>query len=646
MSSEPQPVSDLPQSKPIPFRMSRSENGWWIERTDLNLQAGPFSFIPDSFGNNDAIEKMCAELQLTDFKDQAAFRRFLLGVNVNLKPPFFENDLRKNEINDLQIIYEKFFNEAKQFIPKKLGDHVLSIETLLTNLHSREIYVYREGFYQAIGEQVIEQYCKKFLGDEYKNHRAIEVIGYIKASTYTEPKEPSINLVNLDNGVLDVDAMILIPHDPKFQFFQKIPVKYDPAAKCPLIEKFLTEISSSPEDKAILIEWVGYNLLRSYPIQKALMLIGEGANGKSTYLNLVKTLLGSENVASKSLQDLENHRFAKASLFGKLANISPDLPDVALKRTGTFKALTGGDAIDGEKKFKDSFPFWNYAKLSFSCNKMPQVDDNTDAFFRRWLIAVFPNKFENGSCDQNILEKLCTPEELSGLLNLALEALKKILNQRAFSYSRTTDQVRADYIAKSDPIGGFVLENIENDTEAEIIKKELFDLFAAYCREKNLPVVNSDTFFKNLPKYVQYTSVKLNRKGERCHAFRGIRFTKEGEELRNRSTQSTQSTLNISLSNYQNVQENNIRETVDSLDSLDLNHGKKAFFDPSQVIAVQPLGEPKNGVCSFCGQGSLDMVTYPKILLTYEVSTFTDKFTVCEDCGQKIKKERRKKDDA
>jgi putative DNA primase/helicase len=87
--------------------------------------------------------------------------------------------------------------------------------------------------------------------------------------------------------------------------------------------------------------------------------------------------------------------------------------------------------------------------------------------------------FEGDNCDQNILEKICTPQELSGLLNLALEALKKILKQKGFSYSQTTKDTRLDYIAKSDPEGGFVQENLENDAEGEIAKKDLFDLFAA-----------------------------------------------------------------------------------------------------------------------------------------------------------------------
>jgi P4 family phage/plasmid primase-like protien len=461
----------------IRLEISRINDMWWIPRADLKLQSGPFSAIPEVFCNKDELDRICSDLKMVSDEDKGKLSQFLLGTRINV---MVEPEPVKDELTSVEDVHHEFFNDKGQFVPKLLGDYVLKLKTFLTNLQSREVFVYHNGFYQAIGEQVIEQYCKGLLGDEFRTHRANEVIGYIRASTYSKPKEPSLNYINLENGVLDYETLVLLPHDPKFMFFQKLPVRYEPEAECPLIDKFLTEVTSSNEDKTILYEWIGYNLLRSYPIQKAIMLIGEGANGKSTFLGLLKNFLGPDNLVTKSLQDLENHRFAKSSLFGKLANICPDLPDEALKRTGTFKALTGSDPIDGERKFKDSFPFWNYAKLSFSCNKMPQSNDDSDAYFRRWVISVFPNKFEGENCDQNILEKISTPEELSGLLNIAIEGLKRILDQGGFSYSQTTEDIRADYISKSDPIGGFVLFNYSWELKKQGFKESTINTYSRY----------------------------------------------------------------------------------------------------------------------------------------------------------------------
>src|SRR5207302_7003645 len=113
-----------------------------------------------------------------------------------------------------------------------------------------------------------------------------------------------------------------------------------------------------------------------------------------------------------------------------------DLPDNILKSAGTFKMLTGGDSIMAERKFGHPFLFKNYAKLMFSCNKVPEVQEDSDAFFRRWIIITFPNKFEGANDDRDMLSKLTTPEELSGIFNWALKGLKR-LQQQGWQFSNS-----------------------------------------------------------------------------------------------------------------------------------------------------------------------------------------------------------------
>ena len=131
----------------------------------------------------------------------------------------------------------------------------------------------------------------------------------------------------------------------------------------------------------------------------------------------------------------------------------------------------------------------------FSANKVPDVYEDTRAFFRRWDIIVFPNVFTEEKKDEKILEKLTTEEELSGLLNLALKSLKGLLEREDFSHSRTVEEIRDDYRRKSFPIYSFVTDSLETDSDAFIEKQVLFNLFGLYCRVHNLPSVTSDTFF-------------------------------------------------------------------------------------------------------------------------------------------------------
>jgi len=183
------------------------------------------------------------------------------------------------------------------------------------------------------------------------------------------------------------------------------------------------------------IEMFGYCLYKDYPFAKAFMLIGSGANGKSTLMKLLEKFLGEDNIATPSLQDLLRDKFAKVELFGKLANIHADLSSEKLENTGTFKMLTGGDTVYGQKKFKDPIKFKNHAKLIYSANELPRTDDRTDAFFRRWIVIDFPNQFTSNDefTNPDLPYSIIDEEEMSGLLNWALDGLERILDQGGFS---------------------------------------------------------------------------------------------------------------------------------------------------------------------------------------------------------------------
>jgi P4 family phage/plasmid primase-like protien len=485
-----------------------------------------------------------------------------------------------------------YFDGNDKFIPKLLADDIMSSDKFIT-LMNRKIYVWENGYYQPRGEVLIEQRCEELLQEEFRKHRFSEVAEYIRASTFTVVKEPPRNLVNIENGILNILTGELTPQNPDYHFFNKLPAKYDPDCKGERVRSFLREVTSSKEDAQVLEEMVGYSLYRGYPYHKALALVGDGANGKSTFLALVKEFLGRENVSGKGLVGLEINRFAKASLFGKLANIYADLSDNTLQRTGTFKMLTGGDVIEAEKKFRDSFTFVNYAKLLFSCNKLPEVYDNTDAFFRRWIIVVFPRVFKGDDCDPNILEKLTTPDELSGLLNIALNGLKRILENEGFSRAKSTEETREDYIRKSDPLAAFIMDCIEEKQSSILLKQQLYSLFAFYCRENNLPAVNKGTFFKNMPKHVTVTQVRVNRKDipGRPYGFKGITLTEPGKKLWSKqSNQSGVSHILLELEDGVARKYNKIGKTLDSLDPLDRVQVDidKAFY-PTCCICHQPI---------------------------------------------------------
>ena len=393
---------------------------------------------------------------------------------------------------------------------------------------SGAVYVYRDGVYTENGEAYTKRLVQQNVEPSaISTHLVNEVIGHVQRSTFVKPDiflSDTQHLV-VQNGLLDTSTGKVEAHTPNFYSLTKLPVAYDPAAGCPAFRKFLSEVVYA-EDIPVIQEWFGYCLHRGYPAQVALLLIGEGSNGKSTLIGVLKALLGFESISSVSLQELEINRFAKADLFGKLANLYADLPDAALRGVGTFKMLTGGDPIRGEKKFQNSFPFVNFAKLIFSCNVVPEVYEDTKAFFRRWVIIQFPNSFEGEKADKDLLGKLTTAAELSGILNIALEGLARVKAKNwASSNSRSTEEVRLDYIRRSSPIKAFLMDCTAFKADGATPKKALFEAYIKYCARMKLATVTYQTFLTNLPIYVgekSLTDSKETFAGRRVPCFRGI----------------------------------------------------------------------------------------------------------------------------
>ena len=414
--------------------------------------------------------------------------------------------------------------------PVKVARFLIDFFHFITLVDSGEIYWYDDGVYRPHGDVVIKVFLELIYGEEDAVKIANKVLELVKIQTYIErEKLDPKNLIAVENGVIDLRTLEFKPHDPKYLLLQKLPVKYDPNADCPKIKKFMREVMH-PEDIPVAEEWIGYCLLKDNPFQKAFCALGDGANGKSTFLMLIRRFLGVENVASISLQMLEKNRFAAAELYGKLANIYADLPDEALRSTGIFKMLVAGDPITAERKFQNPFTFRPYAKLIFSANKLPETRDDTDAFFRRWILINFPNKFEGDKADPHILKKITTPEELSGLLNLALKALKRLLEQGGFSYGKTTEELREQYIRMSDSVGAFCMDCVEISPEDFIPKKELYSKYCEYCRENKLPAVSEQTFHKKIHQYVRVEDYRPRIEGKRVTCWKGIRL-KEKEAV-------------------------------------------------------------------------------------------------------------------
>ena len=406
-----------------------------------------------------------------------------------------------------------------------------------------EVWIYKEGIYISQGKTFVRELCRIILNEAYTTQICNEVIAKIEADTYVGAEEffsvKYLNKIVVENGILDLKTKRLTEFTHKKIFFNKLPVIYDPKAECVSINKHFEEVLEHKDDLHVMFELFGYLLYKEYKIEKAFIFSGSGRNGKSKTIELMKRFIGADSVVSISLQDIENDPYCISELMNKMANLAGDISNKSLKDTSSFKGLTGRDYISANRKFKTRVSFQNFAKMIFSANELPITYDKTPAFWNRWLIINFPYTFvsekeyvfkgenEKVMCkvaDKDIVEKITTKEELSGLLNKALEGLQKLLKQGDFSYSKTTEQVKEMWIRKSDSFAGFLMDCVKEDFDSVLTKEELRRAYNQYCKEFKLKICN-DKHIKNELEitYGAYEDRKLIE-NKQIRLWKGITF--------------------------------------------------------------------------------------------------------------------------
>jgi len=402
------------------------------------------------------------------------------------------------------------FFDGQAFIPSRLGEWIRSRYRTATG--GRQLYAFRDGAYQP-SEGFLRSLITDTLGDQWRARRADETISYLQQSSYELWERPPANKIAVANGILSLPGRKLTPSTPEFRSPVRIAAAYDPAAKCPAIERFLGQVFPAGAD--LLYELAGHLALADSR-QRAFLLLGPGGNGKTTVLKLNIAFLGRQNVSSVSLQALEEDRFASADLYGKLANIFGDLDARALRATSVFKSITGGDPIRAERKHRPSFSFVPYARLVFSANEPPPTSDSSRAFFDRWIIIPFEQRIRGTGQERaqdELLAELTTPQELSGLLNHALDGLDRLSRTGQFTQTAETQQAADSFRISADSAAGFLAEHCQIDRNARVRRAALWNAYRAWCEENNRRALGSQRFHARIRDLVDdLDEVEVNGK--------------------------------------------------------------------------------------------------------------------------------------
>lgn len=394
---------------------------------------------------------------------------------------------------------------------------------------TKDIICYQNGVYVK-GEEILQKSFDVRFREDATPSRFNTFLHFIRSRSYFDRKdfiEPE-NKINLNNCVLNIITKKVSKHSPDYNFMYKLPIDYDENAKCPEIINFLHSITRSQKDYDCVVEMIGYTLMSGMKFHNIFMFVGTGSNGKSKLIQLIQELIGKSNCSNISIQDLANNRFAKADLYGKKANLCSDIPDSVISSSGILKGLTGEDTVWAEEKGKKGFSFFNTAKLIFSGNNLPEIKDKSPAMWNRFILLEFPNVFRGSKEDKGILSKLTTHEEMSGLLNLALEGIERLLKNKSFSYEHGTTLERWDgYRNNSNPISAFFKECIVFDDSSSVSKKDALTLYKNYCSYNGIVPASDKMFNIHMKQYLHqdFNFRPIDESRNRTWMWKGIRIS-------------------------------------------------------------------------------------------------------------------------
>lgn len=406
-----------------------------------------------------------------------------------------------------------------RFRVPKLGDYIL--KTTPTMQGGGELLVYHEGVYLP-GEGYIRTLIAEILGSNWSAAWANSTVTWIWTQVPLVEDTPPDDMINVLNGMIAVgeqgDVEFSDRHDPKLGLTVQLPVRYDPKARCPEIEKYLARVLPDEVDRKAVLEIAGYMLVPDNSLQKAFMMLGEGGNGRSIFLGLLTHLLGKLNVSHKPLQKLDSDKFALAALYGKLANIVADISSEELRKTSVFKGITGGDRLDAEHKYGHSFSYTPFARLIFSCNEIPVSRDGSLAYEDRWFVMRWDRRVR-GTAEQKraLLQDLVSDDrELSGFLNLALEGLARLRGEESggegeFSTSAASERAHLQFIAQSNTVAQFAAEwRPQPGSWRE--KSRVYREYVDWCGERELRTLSAVAFFRSYARHAAVTERK--RRGD------------------------------------------------------------------------------------------------------------------------------------
>lgn len=451
-----------------------------------------FATLEEGDGRNQALFNYILTLQSAGFSKAEIIETIEIINQYILKKPLAQREIDtilRDDAFKKQSFYKKgnfLHHDFSKYLA--VEEHIVKIDQV--------IHIYKNGMYSS-KQSDIEAAMIRHL-PELTQARRREALAYLELIAKDVEMSPP-TFIALGNGIYDLETDKLQGYSPDIIIKNRIPVNYDPEAYDKTVDNTLNKICCLDQAMRMLLEEaVGYILLRRNELGKFFILTGSGSNGKSTFIDMIKDFLKPENYSSLALEEIDR-RFKTPEMFGKLANLGDDISNKYIEETAVLKKAVTGETLNVERKGKDPFEFENYAKLIFSANDMPRINDLSDGLRRRLVIVPFNAKFKDTDedFDPNIADKLKTDSAMRYLLRIALEGLKRVLAANKFTEPEGVKQAKAQYDLDNNPLLGFIEEHpkIENETV-----KDVYLRYDVWCRQGNLKPLSRPVFGRELSK--------------------------------------------------------------------------------------------------------------------------------------------------
>ena len=472
-----------------------------------------FTEMKTGDGRNQALFNYILTLQSADFSKDECKECIRVINNYVLPDPLAAEEL-ETILRDDSFQKPVFFNKRGQFLFDRFATYLKNNSHIIKI--NNQLCIYKNGIY-AHGNNRIESEMIKHIPNLNRAKRA-EVLSHINLQIEDNSSVGSAKHIAFKNGVYNLETDEFTEFSPEYVITNKINHNYIPGSYCEIVDKTLDKLACNDHQiRALLEEVIGYCFYRRNELRKAFILIGDKYNGKSTYLDVIKTILGDDNTTALDLKDLGD-RFKTAELFGKLACIGDDIGDEFIANPAIFKKLVSGDRLTVERKGQDPFDFNSYAKLLFSANSIPRIKDKTGAVISRLIIIPFNAVFSENDpdFDPDIKYKLRSSDAMEYLVQLGLEGLKRVLARRRFTVSDKVQKELKEYEETNNPILLFFNEDHKIENEAT---KDVYGEYTKFCIENSFQPMSQIEFSKQIKKRFKMDIVVKSIKGRQYRIF-------------------------------------------------------------------------------------------------------------------------------